>query len=191
MFYLLCSVVFAGCGKATVAPAETPAGAGSAPAAGDGGGFTISLDGVTLQFSDDWMNGGSAPGNPGKGALLGRTPQEASEQAISFVALPMPLPQGITMSNYQEILTKFSDSQFSKMEKDSEVQIAGVTARFQLIRLFGSPGGIGLSKEDTFQHKWTFNTGTKLFQFVATCHESQLPQAGPKFEEVIQSMKMQ
>ena len=123
--------------------------------------------------------------------MLGRTPQEASEQAISFVALPMPLPQGITMPKYQELLTNFSDSEFSKMEKNSEVQIAGVAARFQLIRQFGSPGGIGLSKEDTLQHKWTLSSGDKLFQFIATCHESQVAHAAPKFEEVIQTIRIE
>ena len=151
----------------------------------------MSLDGVTLQFSDEWQKGGSAPGNPGQGAMLGRTPQEASEQAISFVALPMPLPQGITMPKYVELMTNFSDSPFSKLEKDSEVQIAGVAARFQLIRQFGSPAGTGLSNEDTLQHKWTFSRGEKLFQFVAICHESQLANAAQKFEEVIQTIKIQ
>lgn len=63
----------------------------------------MSLDGFTLQFSDEWQQSPAIPGNPSIGAMLGRTPQEAMENGATFVALAPPIPNGSDASHLHRI----------------------------------------------------------------------------------------
>lgn len=182
MLCCMFAIASAGCNQSANAPAGSTSGRE---------GFTMSLDGFTLQFSDEWQKSPAIPGNPAVGAMLGRTPQEAMERGATFVALAPPIPNGSDVSQIMGLARKPTDSAFMKTEQDKDIQISGMTGFFQVVRTFGNPQAPENLREDTLQHKWTLNSGSRIIQIAGQCRASKAPEFAPKFEEVVQTLKFQ
>ena len=176
------AIASAGCNQSINAPAGSTS---------SGGGFTLSLDGFTLQFSDEWQKSPAVPGNPAVAAMLGRTPQEAVENGATFVALAPPIPNGSDASSLMGLVRKPTDNAFMKTEQDQDIQISGMSGFFQVVRTFGNSNASENLREDTLQHKWTLKSGNRIIQIAGQCRASKAPEFAPKFEEVVQTLKFQ
>lgn len=63
-----------------------------------------------------------------------------------------------------------------KTEQDKDIQISGMTGFFQVVRTFGNPQAPENLREDTLQHKWTLNSGSRIIQIAGQCRASKAPE---------------
>ena len=182
------AIVSAGCNKATN---DTPPT--NQAAAVSGGGFTLSVEGFTLTCSKDWIQAPAIPGNPAVAAMFGTTLQEALDSGAKIVVMAPPIPTHSTADQLMEVLRKQAseqNSQFSKTEQARDVQIAGKSGFFQLVRSFGNANATTeVLREDTLQYKWTFASGNQILLIMGQCHASKAAEFAPKFEEIVQTLK--
>ena len=189
LYGLFCGVLalaHAGCNQSISPPAGTAVGS---PAAVDGN--TVSLNGFNLTFSDEWFLSPSTPGNPARVAIFGRSPEEQAANGIMLAAVSPQAPPGLSAQDFLAALTKHYESNTSKLEKETELEVSGAKGRFQLIRIISDVQTPGTPPDNTMHFKWTFIAGEKIVQISAPCPASKADVFAPKFEEVVKTLTFQ
>ncbi len=189
----LCS--FMGCqqqaGDNSAASPEAGATTTTSRAGEEQSGFTLTTDGISLSFSEEWSRASAVPGNASMSAIYkGPDGSEKPRKPIVLVAMVPQIRAGSTADEMLEKGISHSDNEFGKREAQSDVVIAGFPGKYQRVRMFGSAIP-GRQAEDKLQHTWMLKVGERIVQITGTVPESESERVLPAFQKVVETISVQ